>query len=232
MFGVLVNTVAVILGSIIGLIFKKGISERITKAVMTGIGLCTIYIGISGVIKCDDTLTLIIAIVLGAIIGTLLKIDDGINKLGELITKKFKKTDSNISVAEGFVTACLLFCIGAMTITGSIESGLNNNNDVLLTKSLLDFISSIMLSVSLGVGVLFSAAFVLIFQGGLVLLAQLLSTTLTNTAIVTSITSSGALLILALGLNILGITKIKVADYLPAIVISPLIYILIQIITS
>lgn len=232
MFGVLVNTVAVILGSIIGLVFKKGISERITKAVMTGIGLCTIYIGISGVIKCDDTLTLIIAIVLGAIIGTLLKIDDGINKLGELITKKFKKTDSNISVAEGFVTACLLFCIGAMTITGSIESGLNNNNDVLLTKSLLDFISSIMLSVSLGVGVLFSAAFVLIFQGGLVLLAQLLSTTLTNTAIVTSITSSGALLILALGLNILGITKIKVADYLPAIVISPLIYILIQIITS
>ncbi len=232
MFGVLVNTVAVILGSIIGLIFKKGISERITKAVMRGIGLCTVYIGISGVIKCDDTLTLIISIVLGTIIGTLLKIDDGINKLGDFITSKFKNPNSNISVAEGFVTACLLFCIGAMTITGSIESGLNNNNDVLLTKSLLDFISSIMLSVSLGVGVLFSAAFVLIFQGGLVLLAQLLSTTLTNTAIVTSITSTGALLILALGLNILGITKIKVADYIPAIVISPFIYILMQIITS
>lgn len=230
MLGVIVNTVAVIVGSAIGLVCNKGIPERITKAVMIGIGLCTLYIGISGVLECNDTFTLIISVVLGAILGTLLKIDSGINKLGEIISAKFVKKGSGGSVAEGFVTACLLFCIGAMTITGSIEAGLNNNNDLLLTKSLLDFISSIMLSVSLGIGVMFAAAFVFVFQGALVLLAQQLSSVLTDTAIVTAITSTGALLILALGLNILGITKIKVADYLPSLVLAPFIYVLLKII--
>lgn len=228
MLGVIVNTIAVIIGSTLGLVFNKAIPERITKAVMIGIGLCTLYIGISGVLECNDTLTLIVAVVLGAVIGTLLKIDSGINKLGEIISAKFAKKNSENSVAEGFVTACLIFCIGAMTITGSIEAGLNNNNELLFTKSLLDFISSVMLSVSLGIGVILSAVFVFIFQGALVLLAQQMSNVLTDAAIVSSITSTGSLLILALGLNILGITKIKVADYLPSLVLAPFIYMLIQ----
>ncbi|MBQ2296594.1 MAG: DUF554 domain-containing protein [Clostridia bacterium] len=230
MLGVIVNVITVIIGSTIGLLFKKGIPERISKAVMTGIGLCTIYIGISGVIECKDPLTMIISIVLGVAIGTLFRIDDGINKIGAFISSKFKKSGKNSAVAEGFVTACLVFCIGAMTITGSIEAGLNNNNDILFTKSLLDLVSSAMLSVSLGVGVIFAALFVLIFQGGLVLLSQLLSGILTDPAIITSITSTGGLLILALGLNIIGVTKIKVADFLPAIVISPFVYSLLQMI--
>ncbi len=230
MLGVLVNTATVIIGSLIGLIFNKSIPERITKAAMTAIGLCTVYIGISSVLECNDTLSLIISVVLGSIIGTLLKIDSGINKLGELVTRKFSKSGQKSSVAEGFITACLLFCIGAMTITGSIEAGLNNNNEILFTKSLLDFISSMMLSVSLGVGVIFAAAFVLVFQGGLVLCSQLLSGFLTDAATVTAITSTGGLLIFALGLNILGITKIKVADGLPSIILAPFIYILMQLI--
>ena len=230
MLGVIVNVITVIIGSTIGLLFKKGIPERISKAVMTGIGLCTIYIGISGVIECKDPLTMIISIVLGVAIGTLFRIDDGINKIGAFISSKFKKSGKNSAVAEGFVTACLVFCIGAMTITGSIEAGLNNNNDILFTKSLLDLVSSAVLSVSLGVGVIFAALFVLIFQGGLVLLSQLLSGILTDPAIITSITSTGGLLILALGLNIIGVTKIKVADFLPAIVISPFVYSLLQMI--
>lgn len=230
MLGVIVNVITVIIGSTIGLLFKKGIPERISKAVMTGIGLCTIYIGISGVIECKDPLTMIISIVLGVAIGTLLRIDDGINKIGAFISSKFKKSGKNSTVAEGFVTACLVFCIGAMTITGSIEAGLNNNNDILFTKSLLDLVSSAMLSVSLGVGVIFAALFVLVFQGGLVLLSQLLSGILTDPAIIASITSTGGLLILALGLNIIGVTKIKVADFLPAIVISPFVYSLLQMI--
>lgn len=230
MLGVIVNVITVIIGSTIGLLFKKGIPERISNAVMTGIGLCTIYIGISGVIECKDPLTMIISIVLGVAVGTLLRIDDGINKIGVFISSKFKKSGKNSAVAEGFVTACLVFCIGAMTITGSIEAGLNNNNDILFTKSLLDLVSSAMLSVSLGVGVIFAALFVLIFQGGLVLLSQLLSGILTDPAIITSITSTGGLLILALGLNIIGVTKIKVADFLPAIVISPFVYSLLQMI--
>ena len=230
MLGVIVNVITVIIGSTIGLLFKKGIPERISKAVMTGIGLCTIYIGISGVIECKDPLTMIISIVLGVAVGTLLRIDDGINKIGAFISSKFKKSGKNSAVAEGFVTACLVFCIGAMTITGSIEAGLNNNNDILFTKSLLDLVSSAVLSVSLGVGVIFAALFVLVFQGGLVLLSQLLSGILTDPAIITSITSTGGLLILALGLNIIGVTKIKVADFLPAIVISPFVYSLLQMI--
>ena len=230
MLGVIVNVITVIIGSTIGLLFKKGIPERISNAVMTGIGLCTIYIGISGVIECKDPLTMIISIVLGVAVGALLRIDDGINKIGAFISSKFKKSGKNSAVAEGFVTACLVFCIGAMTITGSIEAGLNNNNDILFTKSLLDLVSSAMLSVSLGVGVIFAALFVLIFQGGLVLLSQLLSGILTDPAIITSITSTGGLLILALGLNIIGVTKIKVADFLPAIVISPFVYSLLQMI--
>ncbi|MBQ3563473.1 MAG: DUF554 domain-containing protein [Clostridia bacterium] len=230
MLGVIVNVITVIIGSTIGLLFKKGIPERISNAVMTGIGLCTIYIGISGVIECKDPLTMIISIVLGVAVGTLLRIDDGINKIGAFISSKFKKSGKNSAVAEGFVTACLVFCIGAMTITGSIEAGLNNNNDILFTKSLLDLVSSAMLSVSLGVGVIFAALFVLVFQGGLVLLSQLLSGILTDPAIITSITSTGGLLILALGLNIIGVTKIKVADFLPAIVISPFVYSLLQMI--
>ncbi len=232
MIGVIVNTATVILGSIIGLLFNKGIPERITRAVMVGIGLCTLYIGISGVIECKSTLVLIISIVLGAILGTLLKLDDGINKLGDLISKKCKSSKSGAKISEGFVTACLMFCIGAMTITGSIESGLSGNNEIIFTKSLLDFISSMMISVSLGIGVLFSAVFVFAFQGGLVLLAQLLSEFLTDSAMITAITSAGSLLILALGLNILGITKIKVADYLPSIVFAPFIYALMKIITA
>ena len=230
MLGVIVNVITVLLGSTIGLLFKKGIPERISKAVMTGIGLCTIYIGISGVIECKDPLTMIISIVLGVTVGTLLRIDDGINKIGAFISSKFKKSENNSTLAEGFVTACLVFCIGAMTITGSIEAGLNNNNEILYTKSLLDLISSAMLSVSLGVGVIFAALFVLVFQGGLVLLSQLLSGVLTDPAIITSITSTGGLLILALGLNMIGVTKIKVADFLPAIVISPFIFSLLQMI--
>lgn len=230
MLGVIVNTITVIIGSTVGLIFKKGIPDRISNAVMTGIGLCTIYIGISGVIECNDPLTLILSIVLGVIIGTLLKIDYGINKIGSYISDKFKKSGKNATIAEGFVTACLIFCIGAMTITGSIEAGLNNNNEILFTKSLLDLISSAMLAVSLGIGVLFASIFVLVFQGGLVLLSQLLSGVLTDSAIITSITSTGGLLIMALGLNIIGVTKIKIADFLPAIIISPFVYSLLQLI--
>ena len=228
MIGVIVNTITVIIGSLIGLLFKKGIPEKLSKAVMIGIGLCTIYIGISGILECNDTLTLIISIVLGAVTGTLLRIDDGINKLGNLISSKFKKDKRGSTISEGFVTACLMFCIGAMTITGSIESGLNGDNEIIFTKSLLDFISSIMLSVSLGIGVLFSAVFVLVFQGGLVLLSQLLSGVLTDAAIVTAITSTGSLLIFALGLNIIGITKIKVANFLPALLLVPVFFYLVS----
>lgn len=222
MIGVLVNTATVLIGSLIGLIFKRGIPKKLTDAVMLGIGLCTIYIGISGTLKGENTLILIGSIVIGAVIGTAIDLDKRLNALGELIGRRFKKSTGTVSVAEGFVTASLLFCIGSMTIMGSLQSGLTGNNEIIFTKSLLDLISSIILSVSLGVGVICSAVFVLVFQGALVLLAQYLAPVLTTSAI-NEITCAGSLIIIPLGLNIIGVTKIKVANYLPAIIIAPLI---------
>lgn len=223
MIGVIINTMAVIIGSIIGMLFKKGIPKKIIDSVMIGIGLCTVYIGISGTLKGKNTLILVISIVIGTIVGTWMDIDKRITTFGEWIGKRFKiSSDNTISVAEGFVTSSLLFCIGAMTIVGSLNAGLTGDNTMLFTKSVLDLISSAMLSVSLGIGVLFSASFVFLFQGGIVLLAQFLQPILTNAAI-GEITCTGSLMIIALGLNIIGVTKIKVANYLPAIIVTPIL---------
>ncbi len=222
MLGVLVNTGTVLLGSTIGLLLKGGIPKRLSDAVMLVLGLCTAGIGIDGLTKGGNIIILIISMVLGTVIGTLLKIDDGINKLSQKLTAKFSKSGSERSFSEGFVTACLVFCVGSMTIVGSLESGLTGNHELIFTKSLLDFISSMMLAVSLGVGVLFSSIFVFVFQGGLVLCSGFLSPILGEFEIA-QISFAGSLMILALGLNIMGITKFKVADYLPALAIAPLL---------
>ncbi len=227
MFAVIVNVITVLLGSTIGLLCKKGIPKRLADAVMLGIGLCTLYIGISGTLKGENTIVLILSVVLGALIGTALDIDGGINRLGLWLENRFRREGEKVSIAQGFVTACLLFCIGAMTIVGSLNAGLTGDYEMLLTKSVLDLISSAMLSVSLGIGVMFSAVFVLVFQGAIVLAAGLLQPLLT-TAAINEIICVGSLLIVALGLNLLGLTKLKVADYLPAIVIAPLLCALIR----
>lgn len=227
MFAVIVNTITVLIGSTVGLLFKKGIPQKLADAVMLGIGLCTLYIGISGTLKGENTIVLILSMVLGAIIGTALDIDGAINRLGRWIEDRFSHKGEKVSVAQGFVTACLLFCVGAMTIVGSLNAGLTGDYEMLLTKSVLDLISSCMLSVSLGIGVMFAAAFVFAFQGALVLLAGFLQPLLT-TAAINEIVCAGSLLIVGLGLNLMGITRIKVADYLPAIVIAPILCAIIQ----
>lgn len=220
MLGVFVNVLTVVLGSTIGLVLKKGISEKYTGAVMTGIGLCTVCIGVSGMLKGENTLVAIISMVVGALIGSALDIDKHINSVGDFISSKSKKESGSKSLTEGFVTASLLFCVGAMTVIGSLEAGLKGDNTTLFTKSVLDFFSSMMLSASLGIGVIFASLFVLVFQGSLVLLSSLLEGVLTASA-VAELTCVGSLMILALGLNLLGITKIKVANYFPALILAP-----------
>lgn len=222
MLGVIVNTIAVIIGSTVGLLFKKGIPERLSSAVMTGIALCTVYIGVSGALKGENIIVLILSMVLGAIVGTLLDIDGFLSRLGAILEKKFQKPGEQSHIAQAFVTASLLFCVGAMTIVGSLTAGLTGDNEMLFTKSVLDLISSSMLAVSLGIGVLFSAAFVFAFQGAIALGAGLLEGVLT-TAAINEIICAGSLMILGLGLNMLGITKIKVANYLPAILFAPFV---------
>ena len=222
MLGVFVNVITVIVGSLMGLLFKKGIPEKVSSAAMVGLGACTLYIGISGSLCGENPLILIGAVVLGAITGTLLDIDGAINRLADKVEDKFKKDGKKASIAEGLVSSTLLFCVGSMTVTGSIQAGLTGDNTVLITKATLDLVSSMMLASSLGVGVLLSAVSVFVIQGGLVLLAGVIAPFM-NAAAINEMTCAGSLLIVMIGTNLMGITKIKVADYLPAILIAPII---------
>ena len=223
MLGVLVNVATVLLGGCVGLVCKRGIPKRLTDAVMLGLGLCTVYIGIDGALAGENVLVVIAAMVLGAIVGALLDIDGAINRLGAWVERKFHRGEGEkVSLAEGFVTASLLFCVGSMTVVGSLNAGILGDNQMLFTKATLDLVSSAMLAASLGAGVLLSAAFVLVFQGGLVLLSSLIAPVLT-TAAIAEMTCAGSLLIIAIGLNLMGLAKIKVADYMPAIFFAPLL---------
>ncbi len=221
MLGVLINVCTVIAGSAVGLLFKKSISKKYSDAVMTGIGLCVILIGIQGMLKGENVLITIVSMVIGALIGTAIDIDGKLNGAGDRLSKKIRTKDSGkSSLAEGFVTASLVFCIGAMTILGSLDAGLKGDNTTLITKSILDLFSSMMLSASLGVGVIFAAAFVFVFQGGIVLLAGVLEPFLDAFAIA-EITCVGSVMIMGLGFNLAGIAKIKVANYFPALILAP-----------
>ena len=229
MLGVIVNVLTVIIGSCIGLLFKKGIPEKVSTATMTGLGVCTLYIGISGSLCGENVLIVIAAVVLGAVVGTLLNIDGAIEKLAGKVEARFKKDGSEVSVAEGIISATLLFCVGSMTVTGSIQAGLTGDSSVLITKAMLDLVSSMMLASSLGFGVVLSSVAVFIIQGGLVLLSALISPFLSSGAI-NEMTCAGSILIMMIGMNLMGITKIKVADFLPAILFAPIIYNLIPLI--
>lgn len=237
MLGTIVNVIAVLAGSTVGLLLNRGIPERVVKAVMLGIGLCTVYIGIDGCMNGSNTLVTILSIAIGAVIGELLDIDRRINQLGNWVERKFgkKKPETQekisegerlprkgVSIAEGFVTASLLFCVGSMTIVGSLQSGLTGDHEMLFTKSLLDLISSIVFSASMGIGVMLSSIFVLVFQGSITLLAQFAAPFL-NDAVIAEMTCVGSLLIIGLGLNLLGITKLKIMNYIPAIFLPVLL---------
>ncbi len=233
MLGTVVNTVAVIIGALIGLLFKKAIPKRMSDTVFKGLGLCTMFIGITGVFQeGTNTLVIIASIVVGAVIGEAIDLDKRINNLGKWIEQKCKRNDSDkISVAQGFVSASLLFCVGAMTIVGSLQSGLANDHTTLFIKSILDFVAAIIFASSLGFGVLFSAGFVFLYQGVLSFGSYLLGTMFATSAdvimnsthltpfmvTVNSMNCVGYIIIIGLALNMLDIAKLKVMNYVPAI---------------
>lgn len=220
MFGTIVNFLAIIVGSIIGMVLKRGISKKISTTIIQGLSLCTIFIGISGAIKGANFILIIISVALGALIGELVDIDKRIESLGNAIENKFKGKGSNIS--QGFVTSSLLFCVGSMAIVGALESGLSGNYKILFAKSILDGTVSIIFASSLGLGVLLSSFSVLIYQGSITIAASFLKPFLTQ-AVITDMTAVGSILIMGLGFNMLNMTKIKVANLLPAVFI-PIIY--------
>lgn len=227
MLGTIVNALAIIGGCLAGLIVKGRLTEKISSTIMNGLSLCVLYIGISGALKGKDTLEIIICIALGALIGEIIDFDKRLNDLGDMIENKIngnKKHNGKekISISEGFVTSSLLFCVGAMAVVGSLESGLQGNHTTLFAKSILDGVSAIIFTSSLGIGVMLSSVAILIYQGSITLLAGCLSTVLTD-SVISNMSAVGSLLIVGLAFNMLGVTKIKVANLLPAIFI-PIIY--------
>ena len=233
--GTIINVVAVLVGSAAGLLLKwlathfsslfpsnsTALGERLQDIIMKGVALCVLFIGISGSLKGNNTLIAILSVVLGAIIGELLDLDKRMQALGDWVqekTARLVRGQGKTSVSEGFVTASLLFCVGAMAIVGSLENGLTGNYETLQAKSLLDGISSIVFSASLGIGVAFSAAAILLYQGGISLLASFLAPFLGD-AVIAEMTCVGSLLIMALAFNMLGVTKIKVMNLVPAILL-------------
>lgn len=226
MLGTIVNTIAVIIGGSIGILLKRGLPEKISDTVMKGLALSTLYIGISGALKGQNTMVLIISIVIGAIIGEAVDLDDKLNSLGNFIERKFKSKNKNTSIAEGLVTASLLFCVGAMAVVGSLQSGLTGNNEMLFTKSILDFVAAIIFASSLGVGVIFSSIFIFMYQGTLTLLAQFISPYL-GEIVIAEMTCVGSLLIIALALNMMKVSRFKVMNYVPAIFLPIIIYLFI-----
>lgn len=215
MSGVFANVATVIVGSLVGILLKKAIPKSLSDIIMQGLGLCTLFIGVQGAMKGQNTLILILSVVIGTVIGTLLKLDDRLNYLGSYLEAKFKKGDGGPSIAEGFVTSSLVFCVGAMTIVGSLNAGLYGDNKMLYTKSLLDLVSSCVFASTLGFGVTLSALFVLVFQGLLVLIAGF-AAPLFSDALIAEMTCAGSILIIGIGMNLIGCAKIKVMNMLPS----------------
>lgn len=217
--GAVVNFILVIIGSLLGLLFKKGLPEKITNALMTGMAFCVLYIGITGLFeKGANILVIIVCFAVGTVIGELLNLDKQVNRLGRWVEKKVAKSEGKSNIAEGFVTATLLFCVGAMTIVGSIDSGINGDNSTLYSKSVIDCVAAIALTSSMGIGVIFASLSTLVIEGGLTLLANVVSPVL-NDYIIAQMSVIGSLLIIALALNMLKITKIKVMNFVPAIIL-------------
>jgi Uncharacterized membrane protein, possible Na+ channel or pump len=228
LIGTIVNALAVICGGSIGLLLKKGFPEKLNKTIMKGLGLCVLYIGITGMLEGINTLIIIISIVIGASIGELLDLDKRLSDMAKKIEEKVgskknieKKEQSTI--AEGLVTSTLLFCVGAMAIVGSLQSGLGQGHDTIYTKAILDFVAAILFASTLGIGVLFSAILVFLYQGSITLLANFIAPFLSD-VVVSEMTCVGSLLIAGLAFNMLEMTKIKVMNYVPAIFMPILIY--------
>ena len=220
MLGTVVNTLSIIAGSLIGLFFKNSISPATSQTILHGIGLAVVLIGLKTALQTDAILMVIVSLAVGSLIGEWLRIEERLEGLGNWIGRRIAKDASGLS--KGFVSATLLYCVGAMAIVGSLESGLSGNHQTLYAKSILDGIGSILFASTLGVGVLFSALSVFVYQGLITLTASAIQPLLLP-EVVAQMSAVGGLLILAIGIGLLEIKKLKIGNMLPAIFI-PLLY--------
>ncbi len=226
MFAVFVNMVTVLIGSSIGLLFRSKLNPEKTVTIIDALGLVTIVIGVMSAIATNDLLCLIVCMAFGTIVGTFLKLDDRIDKTGNYLSEKLLHGNERFGkFTEGFVAASIVFCVGAMTIVGSFKAGIDKDYSIIFAKSTLDLVSSTIFAAGMGIGVPFAALFILVFQGGLTLLASFVAPYLSE-AVVIELSAVGGTILIGLGLNILNISekKIKVANMTPAIFL-PILYI-------
>lgn len=220
MFGTIVNAVAIIAGSILGVSFKGNIPQKYSSILIHAMGLAVILIGFKSALNVNNFLLLIFSLAIGSFIGELVAIEKRLETLGQWLESRFAKHGTGIS--EGFVTSSLIFCVGSMAIVGSLESGLTGNHQTLFAKSVIDGVSSVVFGSSFGVGVLFSSITVFVYQGLITITSSYVKDYL-NAAVIADMSAVGGLLITAIGINMLRTAKIKVGNMLPSIFI-PLIY--------
>ncbi len=227
MFGTIVNALAIIAGSLLGLFFSKGIPDNYKEIIMSGVGLSVVLIGIKSSLVSDSLMIVIFSVIIGAVVGEFLKIETRLELFGKFLERLVaSKSSDTSSFARGFVTASLVFCVGSMAIVGSLESGLTGNHQTLFAKSVLDGVTSVIFASAMGLGVIFSAVAVFLYQGMITITAGFMKGYLVPETIA-QMTSVGGLLILAIGLNMLKITTIKVGNLLPAVFL-PLLYFMAQ----
>ena len=216
MLGTLINVGAILLGTLVGCLLRMGLPKRLGDTIMQGLGLCVILIGISGAIKTADTMCVIICIALGSLLGGLANIEKRLNDLGAKAQKLLDKGGEGSTFGKAFVTATLVYCVGAMAIVGSLDSGLRGDHTTLIAKSLLDGISAVVFASTMGPGVGLSALAVLVYQGGITLFAGVLSPLL-SPEVINEMSAVGGLLIAGIGLNMIYDKHIQVVNMLPAI---------------
>jgi len=221
MLGNSANAVAIIIGSILGVLLKNHVSEKLNQTMLQALGLSVLVIGIAGSLEMENLLLVIISLVLGALVGELIDIEQGLKKFGEHIESKFEGANSQFSKA--FVSATLLFCVGSMAVVGSLTSGLTGDNRILYAKAILDGVISFVFASTMGIGVMMSAIAVFLYQGTIVLLSGGLKPLFDNPLALGDLTAVGSVLIIGIGINILDIKQIKVGNMLPAL-FGPIIF--------
>ncbi len=217
MIGTLTNVAAIVAGSTIGLLLKKRLPEKIKTIVFQSIGLVTVFFGIAMAFRSQNWVVLILSMVSGSVIGQLINLHEILNRGGEKL--KIFLNISHSRFTEGLVTAFLLFCMGSLTVLGALEEGMNENPDLIMAKSVMDGFSSIALTAAMGIGVMFSAIPLLIYQGSITLFAASLQEILSE-SLIQEVTAAGGIILIGMGLNILEIKKIQVLNLLPALIMA------------
>jgi uncharacterized membrane protein YqgA involved in biofilm formation len=216
MIGTWINAAAVVAGSSLGLVFRKNLPKKYEDVYFQVVGLFSLVLGIQMALGMGSPLLVLFSLVLGGFFGARMKLDKRIDRFGGFLKKHLRSDNERFS--EGLVTAFLLFCMGSMTIVGAIEEGFGQKSDLLMTKSMLDFFSSLMLASGLGVGVLFSVVPLVVFQGGITLLVSLIGRDI-PAEIITEITATGGIILMGLSLNLLRIKELKIINLLPALLL-------------